>query len=224
MTALVVCVSISEGNTRKVAEAIGGAIGADVVEPEDVAPNDVAGYDLVGLGSGIYGMLFHARLWRFARSLPDVQGLPVFLFATSGGPGSCGGPPWWSLSRLLRSKGYRVVGTYSCPGFDNLGPFQLVGGLNKDRPNEADLAAARAFAFADPGRGASCGFQPGTDGAFDWACRLPGVGPRPPRRILTGTRAARDRNVGGERKDWAAWNPIDSPTSRISPRCSSTRP
>jgi flavodoxin len=146
MTALVVCVSISEGNTRQVAEAIGEALHAEVVEPEDVAPNDVAGYDLVGLGSGIYGMMFHARLWRFARSLPNVQGLPVFLFATSGGPDLLWRPAVVVLSRLLRSKGYRVVGTYSCPGFDNLGPFQLVGGLNKDRPNHADLAAAKAFA------------------------------------------------------------------------------
>ena len=50
------------------------------------------------------------------------------------------------MNRLLRSKGYRTVGIFSCPGFDNLGPFRLVGGLNKGRPNDADLAAARSFA------------------------------------------------------------------------------
>jgi len=146
MTALVVCVSMSEGNTRHVAEAIGEALGATVVEPEDIAPNDVVGYELLGLGSGIYGWMFHARLWRFARSLPRVQGTPVFLFATSGGPELLWRPARVVLSRLLRSKGYRVLGMFSCPGFDNLGPFQLVGGLNKGRPNEADLAEARAFA------------------------------------------------------------------------------
>ena len=98
MTALVVCVSISEGNTRQVAEAIGDALGATVVEPEDIAPNDVAGYDLVGLGSGIYGWMFHVRLWRFARSLPKVQGTSAFLFATSGGSEllwrPAARPPW----------------------------------------------------------------------------------------------------------------------------------
>ena len=146
MGALVVCVSISEGNTRQVAETIGDALGAAVVEPEAVAPNDVAGYDLVGLGSGIYGWMFHARLLRFASSLPRAQGMPVFLFATSGGPELLWRPSLVLLSRLLRSKGYRVVGTFSCRGFDNLGPFQLIGGLNKGRPNEADLAAARDFA------------------------------------------------------------------------------
>jgi flavodoxin len=116
MTALVVCVSISEGNTRHVAEAIGDALGAAVVEPEDIAPNDVADYELVGLGSGIYGWMFHARLWRFARSLPKVEGTPVFLFATSGGSELLWRPARIVLSRLLRSKGYRVLGTFSCPG------------------------------------------------------------------------------------------------------------
>ena len=146
MAALVVCVSISEGNTRRVAEAIAEVLDTAVVEPEDIAPNDVVGYDLVGLGSGIYGWMFHARLWRFARSLPNVHGTPVFLFATSGGSEFLWRPAREVLSRLLRSKGYRVVGTFSCRGFDNLGPFQLVGGLNKGRPNEADLALARTFA------------------------------------------------------------------------------
>ena len=78
MRALVVCVSVSEGNTKRVADAIAGVLGTEAVEPEDVAPNVVAGYDMVGIGSGIYGMMFHARLWRFARSLPKVEGTPVF--------------------------------------------------------------------------------------------------------------------------------------------------
>ena len=96
--------------------------------------------------------MFHARLWRLARSLPKTKGTPVFLFATSGGPDVLWRPSLVVLRRLLRSKGYRVVGTFSCRGFDNLGPFQLVGGINRGRPDQADLAAAEAFAAGlDPG-------------------------------------------------------------------------
>jgi flavodoxin len=104
MTALIVCVSVHHGNTKQVAEAIGEVLGAAVVEPEEVAPADVASYDLVGIGSGIYGMTFHPRLWRFARSLPKVPGTPAFLFATSGSPELCWRPAILVLSRLLRSK------------------------------------------------------------------------------------------------------------------------
>ena len=146
MTTLIVCVSISQGNTRQVAEAIGEVLGAPVVEPEEVAPADVASYDLLGIGSGIYGMTFHSRLWRFARSLPKVPGTPAFLFATSGGPELFWRPATLVLRSLLRFKGYRVVGTFSCRAFDTWGPLQLVGGLNKGRPSQADLRAARTFA------------------------------------------------------------------------------
>jgi len=146
MRTLIVCVSVHHGNTRQVAEAIGETLGAAVVKPEEVASTDVASYDLVGMGSGIYGMTFHSRLWRFARSLPKVSGTPVFLFATSGSPELFWRPATMVLSRLLRFKGYRIVGTFSCRGFDTFGPLRLVGGFNKGRPSQADLTAARAFA------------------------------------------------------------------------------
>jgi flavodoxin len=147
MSILIVCVSISpHGNTRKVAESMGEVLGARVVEPEEVAPNDVASYDLLGLGSGIYGMMFHARLWRFARSLPKVHDKSAFLFATSGSPELFWRPAILLVRRLLQTKGYRVVGTFSCRGLDDWWPLGLVGGFNKGRPSDADLIAARSFA------------------------------------------------------------------------------
>ena len=106
----------------------------------------MAGCDRVGIGSGIYGMMFHTRLWRFACSLPKVHGTPAFQFATSGGPEPLWRPAVLVLSRLLRSKGYGIVGTFSCRGFDNLESLRIVGGLNKGRSSDADLVAARAFA------------------------------------------------------------------------------
>ena len=147
MTTLIVCVSISpHGNTRKVAESIGEVLNARVVEPEEVVPDDAASYDLLGIGSGIYGMMFHARLWRFARSLPRVHDKPAFLFATSGSPELLWRPAIMLVRRLLQTKGYRVVGMFSCRGLDDWWPLGLVGGLNKGRPSGADLIAARSFA------------------------------------------------------------------------------
>ena len=35
--------------------------------------------------------------------------------------------------------------TYGCPGFDTYGPFKLVGGMNKGRPNQEDIDGAVAF-------------------------------------------------------------------------------
>lgn len=146
MRSLIVCVSVSNGNTRKVAEAMGSTLGAEVVEPEQLEPADVSAYDLVGFGSGIYAMTFHPRLWRLVRSLPNGSGKRAFLFATSGGPQWAWQPSALVMKGLLKSKGYRVVGMFACPGWDTWLPLRLIGGLNRGRPDDADLAAARAFA------------------------------------------------------------------------------
>ena len=37
------------------------------------------------------------------------------------------------------------LGEFGCRGYDTFGPFKLMGGIARGRPNEADLAAARAF-------------------------------------------------------------------------------
>lgn len=146
MKSLVVCVSVSHGNTMKVARTIGDELGATVLEPEAVEVASLGDYDLVGFGSGIFSMAFHPRLRDFIRNLPNAQHRKAFLFWTSGAREL----PFWSyktpMIRLLESKGFEVVGTFSCRGLDTWLPLRIVGGLNKDRPNSDDLASARSFA------------------------------------------------------------------------------
>ncbi|MDO9575467.1 MAG: hypothetical protein Q7J55_02955 [bacterium] len=59
------------------------------------------------------------------------------------------GPVWYynrPLKKGLKEKDFDIVEEFSCRGFDTVGPFKLIGGLNKDRPNEKDLEKARKFA------------------------------------------------------------------------------
>ncbi|MBF6330350.1 flavodoxin family protein [Nocardia transvalensis] len=146
MKAIIVCVSVSHGNTKKVAEVIGQVLGARVVDPEEVDIAELATYDLVGFGSGIFNMAFHPRLRQFIQSLPEGQRQRAFVFNTSGFPE----PPFRryirSLTRLLSRKGFEVVDTFSCRAFDTWLPLMVVGGVQKGRPNAADLEAARTFA------------------------------------------------------------------------------
>ncbi|MDJ0460741.1 flavodoxin family protein [Streptomyces sp. H27-C3] len=137
--ALIICASVSHGNTRRVAELMGELLGAPVVEPEEV--DSTEGYDLIGFGSGIFLQKFHPRLREFVSSLPRQQGR-AFVFATSGLPAPRFGP----MVRLLEGKGFEVEDTFSCRGFDTWAPFKLVGGIRKGRPDNRDLAAARSFA------------------------------------------------------------------------------
>ena len=49
------------------------------------------------------------------------------------------------LKELAGERGCAVLGTFGCKGYDTFGPFKLVGGLAKGRPDEGDLDRARSF-------------------------------------------------------------------------------
>lgn len=146
MRTLIVCVSVSHGNTRQVAGAIADVLDADVVEPEEVDPASLADYDLVGFGSGVFAMAMHPRLRDFVARLPGVRSGRAFVFSANGLGRLQSRPFSRPLSRLLEDRGYEIVGTFACKGFDTWLPLRLVGGLNKGRPNAQDLDRARAFA------------------------------------------------------------------------------
>ncbi|WP_227982162.1 flavodoxin family protein [Nocardia spumae] len=146
MKAVIVCVSVSHGNTQRIAEAMAEVLGARVVGPGDIDPAELAACDLVGFGSGIFTMNFHPRLRELIATLPPQNGRKAFVFATSGMPE----PPFRryirSLTKLLIGRGYDVVDTFSCRGLDTWLPMRIVGGVSKGHPDAADVQAARAFA------------------------------------------------------------------------------
>ncbi|NKY85225.1 flavodoxin family protein [Nocardia veterana] len=146
MKAVIVCVSVSHGNTRRIAEAIGEVLDAQVVDPADIDPADLASYDLVGFGSGIFTMNFHPRLREWIRALPPQDRRRAFVFATSG----MVEPPFprytRSLTALLEQRGYDVVDLFTCRGFDTWWPLRIIGGLSKGHPDTRDIQAARSFA------------------------------------------------------------------------------
>lgn len=145
MKAVIVCASVSHGNTRRVADSIAQVLGAKVVSPEQADLAELAGADLVGFGSGVFYSRLHPRLTDFVKALPAGRGR-AFVFATSGLPEIPLAPFTRPLVRLLEGKGFEVDGSFTCRAFDTWTPFKLVGGINKQRPNLGDLAAARTFA------------------------------------------------------------------------------
>jgi flavodoxin len=144
--ALIICVSVSQGNTAAVARAMAAALKAEVREPEQVDPEALGEYDVVGFGSGVYYMTDHPRLRRFVEQLPEVGGTRAFVFSTSG-QGRSQRRPWQQpLESLLRDKGYDVVGSFACRGWDLWLPLKVVGGINTGHPDSADLTHAYEFA------------------------------------------------------------------------------
>jgi flavodoxin len=146
MRTLIICSSKSHGNTRRVADRIAGVIDAEVVTPDSVDPATLREYDLIGFGSGIYYMAVEARLRELMRHLPTVDHIRAFTFFTSGAREIPLRGYHKPLRKQLESKGFKVIGSFSCRGWDTVGPFGLIGGINKGRPNVDDLDRAAAFA------------------------------------------------------------------------------
>ena len=147
MKPLIVCVSIHHGNTLKIAEAMAEVLEAEILSPRQVLAKRLSDYDLIGLGSGIYFGKHHRSLLELAEKLPRSGKIRVFIFSTSGIPEipiihNYHKP----LRKILAEKGLRIVGEFSCRGFTDHWPLNLIGGINHGRPNEVDLDKAREFA------------------------------------------------------------------------------
>jgi flavodoxin len=144
--ALIICVSVSNQNTAAVARAMAPVLGAEIRTPEEVEPATLDEYDVVGFGSGIFAMSHHPRLRRYVESLPEGHGTKVFVFTTAG-MGQAQQRPWeHPLESVLSGKGYDVVGSFACKGYDTWLPLRLVGGINKGHPDTRDLTHAHQFA------------------------------------------------------------------------------
>ena len=142
MKTLIIYTSVHHQNTEKVAKVMAEELEADLVPAMEAQPGMPASYDLVGFGSGIYFGKHHKTLLQFVETLPAATGKRAFIFSTCGD----GKIHHAALKEKLVNKGFAVADEFFCRGWDTVGPLKLFGGINKGRPDDNDLAAARAFA------------------------------------------------------------------------------
>ncbi len=145
MKTLVICFSYHHKNTEKIASTIASTLNAEMKTPQEINPNDIANYDLVGFGSGIYFGKLHKVLLDLADKLPQVTNKKAFIFSTSGRKDNMA-KFHKQLKEKLQSKGFEIVSEFNCAAFDTYGVLKIMGGLNKGRPNEDDLKQAQVFA------------------------------------------------------------------------------
>lgn len=139
MKAVIIYYSAHHGNTKKVVEAIAQGRDVILVDASAVKSADLTGYELIGFASGIYFGKFHENVLQFAKNnLP--QGKKVFFLSTYGGSNGTK-----AIEEAVKAKGAQIVGSFGCKGYDTFGPFKLVGGICKGRPNETDLKNACNF-------------------------------------------------------------------------------
>jgi len=178
MKSLVVYVSGHHQNTEKVAKVLADTLGAErknlvldtdkshnsyfktmvlgrphdrwnVTKLEQIDPNRLAEYDLVGFGSGAYYFQLHPALFQFVDRFSQSKNKKAFIFTTSGLTSKFLIKLYHEpLKTILRSKGFDVIGEFSAAGFDTFGAAKIIGlgGLKKGRPSAQELQNAEAFA------------------------------------------------------------------------------
>jgi flavodoxin len=140
---LMIYASVHHGNTQNIGKIIAESLNADIISINEANVNDLNDYDLIGFGSGIYYGKFHKDIIDFINKLPISKGKKAFVFSTSGfGKSSYNNP----IENKLKEKGYEIIGSFACKGYDTYWLFKIVGGLAKGRPNNEDIQNAKNFA------------------------------------------------------------------------------
>jgi flavodoxin len=108
-------------------------IGADIIKTEEANPDILAGYDLIGFSSGIYNGQHEKCIFDLVARMHPKMGQKAFTFSTSGYGVT---KPNEKLNKELKAKGFDLVGTFACKGFDTYGVNKLYGGAAKGHPDE----------------------------------------------------------------------------------------
>jgi flavodoxin len=148
---LIILASSRTNSTAKIADAIARRLNAKVLSPQQVSPDELQKYALIGFGSGIFDQMHHRSLLEIADGLPRVPNRRVFIFSTSGVARRFAvahgiDDPHTPLRERLQAAGCVVVGEFNCAGFNDNSFLKLFGGMNKGRPNREDIERAEAFA------------------------------------------------------------------------------
>lgn len=142
MKVLITYNSVHHGNTEKIAKVMAEAIDADLLKYDEVDGYNILDYDLIGFGSGIYHGNPNKELMEFIDELPTVKNRRAFVFTTSGRDS-----PKYNdkFAKNLSDNGFKIIGEFSCKGFDTWGPLKLIGGINKGKPDDDDMRRAEIF-------------------------------------------------------------------------------
>ena len=151
MKSLLISFSIHHNNTEKIATVFAKVLDAQIMTPQQIDPEELQDYGLIGFGSGIYDQRHHILLLDLADRLPQVTDVKAFIFSTSGvarkyATDKSIDEPHSALREKLQSKGYTIVDEYNCAGFNTNSFLKYFGGMNKGKPNAEDLRDAEEFA------------------------------------------------------------------------------
>ena len=139
------------GTTAQVAESIATGLHTagyqiDLCNMRNEQPPDPGGSDLLGIGSPAHYYRPPFNVMDYVDSLPDLDGLPVFVFVLHG---TYRGDTGNIIRRALARKRTQEVGYFHCYGADFFLGYLNEGYLfSRDHPTAEELAQAEVFGRA----------------------------------------------------------------------------
>ena len=127
-------------NTKKLIDAIADKHSVTLIEAGDFKSAELESYELIGLATGIYAFRVHPDILHAAENMPI--GKRVFLIYTCAMPTDSYKNP---VAAALDKRGCEFLGSFFCQGYNTFGPFKLVGGTSKGKPDQNDISAALSF-------------------------------------------------------------------------------
>lgn len=129
------------GNTYKLVEAIANEYGVDLIDAEEQQSADLSEYDYIGFASGIDFGRFYVSVEEFIKNnLPENKN--VFFIYTCAKINTRFVDSVKSEAIL---KGANLMGEYGCKGYNTYGPWKMIGGMNKNHPDENEINEVLSF-------------------------------------------------------------------------------
>jgi flavodoxin len=148
LKSLLVVYSYHHLNTEKIAKVFAKVLDAEIKAPQQIDPEKLEEYDMIGFGAGIDSGKHYQPLLDLADNLSEVTNKKAFIFSTAALTGEKKVAKDHSTLRAkLQAKGYKIVGEFQCKGFNTNSFMRIFGGMNKGRPNDEDLERAEKFAL-----------------------------------------------------------------------------
>ena len=135
------------GNTRKIAKSVHLGMkklieDCDIVAVKDIEPQDMEKYDLIGIGSPIWGFREPVNIRLFLYNMPQLDGKLCFPFCVHGAA-----PVgfMFSVVPMLKKKGLAIIGYKDWYGSVSQVRHMPKPYLTDGHPDEVDLEEARDF-------------------------------------------------------------------------------
>jgi len=139
--AILIYASKHHGNTYKLAKAISEKYEIAMIDATKESIVDLQEYEVIGFASGIDFGKFYEEIENFAEANLPIKKEVFFLYTCAMERKGFTN----SIKEISLKKDAIILGEYGCKGYNTYGPWQLIGGMNKNHPTEAEIAEVVNF-------------------------------------------------------------------------------